>query len=159
MAGGHGFGAEVAGDIEQVVKLDRLVAAYARHRGFAAQVTIGEFLDHRVTETAFVIEHIVGDADLFGSHAGVVDILASAAGTGLFQRRAVIVKLERDADDFIAGLMQEGGDHSGIDSAGHGGDHACAFWQAHAFAGGFNGGVEIGRLDKGYCADGHGFRM
>ena len=93
VAGGHGLGAEILRRRQQVVELDRLIAADARHRRFAAQVAVGEFLDDGVAEAAFIVEDIMGDADLFGGDAGVVNVLAGAARTCLLQRRSMVVKL------------------------------------------------------------------
>ena len=43
------------------------------------------------------------NADPLGDGAGVVDVAAGAAGALAMGRRAVIVELQRDADDVIAG--------------------------------------------------------
>ena len=66
VAGGHGLGAQVAGDVQQVAELHRLIAADAGDRRLAAQIGVGELLDHRVAEAAFVVEHIVRDAQRLG---------------------------------------------------------------------------------------------
>ena len=64
------------------------------------------------------------NADALGDGARVVDVLARAAGALAMRRRAVVVELQRDADDVIAlGLEQRRG-HRGIDAAGHGDDDA-----------------------------------
>jgi hypothetical protein len=46
MARRHAIGAEVVGDAEQVAEFDGLVAAHAGDRRFAADVTVGEIVDH-----------------------------------------------------------------------------------------------------------------
>ena len=109
---------------QQVAELDRLVAVDAGHRRLAVDVALGEPVDHRFLEPAFVVEHVMRNADALGDAARVVDVLAGAAGALAMGRRAVVVELQRDADDVIAlGLEQRGG-HRGIDAAGHGDDDA-----------------------------------
>ncbi|MNE40344.1 hypothetical protein D3C80_1343550 [compost metagenome] len=126
VAGGHGLGAQVAGHVQQVAELHRLIAADAGDRRLALQIGIRELVDHGVLEAAFVVEDVVGDADQFGGQTGVVDVLPGAAGALLLERRAVVVELQGDADHVIAGLGQQGGDDGGIHSARHGRDHAGA---------------------------------
>ena len=79
VAGGQRLGAQVAGDLQQVTELDRLIAADARHRRLAAQIGVGEVLHHRVAEAALVVQHIVGHAHRLGGHARIVNVLAGAA--------------------------------------------------------------------------------
>ena len=62
------------------------------------------------------------NADALGDVAGVVDVLPGAAGALAMGRGAMIVELQRDADDVVAlGLQQRSRDR-GIDAAGHGDD-------------------------------------
>ena len=91
--GPHGSHHQLLVGFQQVAELDRLVAANARHRGFAAQVAVGELVDHRVLEAAFVVQDVVGDAQAFGGQARIVDVLAGAAGALLLERGAVVVEL------------------------------------------------------------------
>ena len=44
----------------------------------------------------------MGDAEPLGDRAGIVDVLAGAAGALAMGRRAVIVKLQRHADHVVA---------------------------------------------------------
>ena len=74
MPGRQRRSAEIARGGEQVAELDPLVAADARHRGFAAAIGFGEILDHRGAKAALVIEHIVGDAEPPGDRGRVIDI-------------------------------------------------------------------------------------
>ena len=123
MAGGHAVRFQVLGGFQQVLELHPLVAADAGHRGGAGQVAVGEFVDHRVLEDVFVIQNVMGETHFLGHPAGVVDVNASAAGALLGQRRAVIVKLQRDPHHVIAFLGQLRGDDGTVDAAGHGDDH------------------------------------
>ena len=90
----HGFGAQIARDIQQVAELDRLIATDAGDRRLALQIRVGELVDHRVLEPAFVIQNIMRDADHVGGQARVMNVLARAAGALFLQGRAMIVKLK-----------------------------------------------------------------
>ena len=57
------------------------------------------------------------NAEAGGHVTGVVNVLAGAAGTGAMRRGAMIVKLQRDADDVVAGVLHERRHDRGIDSA------------------------------------------
>ena len=92
---------------------------------------------------------------IFSAATRASDVLAGAASAGLLQRRAVVVELQRDADDFVAGMVEQGGDHGGIDPAGHGGHHARALRQACGFTRRGDAGIEIGRAQQGNGALGH----
>ena len=77
------------------------------------------------------------NADGVGHTPRVVDVLAGAAGLGPPHRLAVVVELERDPDDVIAGLGQERGRHRAVDAAGHGDDDAAILprWASFGNAG------------------------
>ena len=77
------------------------------------------------------------NAERLGDAAGVVDVLAGAAGALAVRRLAVIVELQRHADDVVAGALQQAGDDRGIDAAGHGDDDAGPLRAA--------GKIEIGK--------------
>ena len=124
MAGRQHLGAEIARSLEQVAELDRLVAFDTGHRRLAGHVALGEAVDHRLLEAALIVEHVMRNADALGDRAGVVDIAAGAAGALAVGRRAVVVKLQRDADDIVAGVGQQRGGDRGIDAARHRDDDA-----------------------------------
>ena len=122
MAGRQHVGAQLARGDQQVVEFDRHVAFDARHRRLAVDVALGEAVDHRFLEAAFVVEHVMRNADALGDAARIIDVLPGAAGALAVGGGAVVVELQRDADHVIAlGLEQRGG-HRGIDAAGHGDD-------------------------------------
>ena len=66
MTGRQHLGAEIARGVEQVAKLDRLVAVDAGHRRLAGDIALGEAVDHRCLEAALVVEHVMRNADAFG---------------------------------------------------------------------------------------------
>ena len=124
VAGRQHLGAELARGAEQVAELDRHVAVDAGHRRLARDVALGEAVDHRLLEAALVVEDVVRNADPVGDRAGVVDVLAGAAGALAVGRRAMVVELQRHADDVIALGLEQRRRHRGIDAAGHGDDDA-----------------------------------
>ncbi len=143
MAGGEAVGAEVARGVEQVAELDPLVAADAGDRRFAAHIRIREVVDHRLAEAAFVIQHVMRDAQTLGHLAGIMDILPGAAGALARDGGAVVVKLQRDADDLITLAGQQAGHHRGIHAARH----------RHHHAGGGGGLRETERIKSGRSHD------
>ena len=82
-------------------------------------------LDHAVAEAAFVVEHVMRDAQPVGDHARVVDVLPGAARPGALHRLPVVVKLERHPDDLSARARGERGHDRAVDAAGHGDDDPC----------------------------------
>ena len=122
MAGGQNVGAEFARGDQQILELDRHVAGDAGHRRLAGDVAFGEAVDHRFLEAAFIVEDVMRYADTLGDAAGVVDVLAGAAGAFAVGGGAVVVKLQGDADHVIALGLEQGSGHRTIDAAGHGDD-------------------------------------
>ena len=125
MAGGERIGPELAGEAEQVAELHGAIALDAGDRRLAGEIALGEALDHRVAEAALIVEHVMRNADRLGDAAGVVDILAGAAGAGAVHGFAMVVELQGDADDVIALALQQRRHHRGVDAARHGRDDAC----------------------------------
>ena len=66
----------------------------------------------------------MGNAETGGDLARVVDVLAGAASAGAMRGLAVIVQLQRHADDVVTLGLEQRGDDGGIDAAGHGDDDA-----------------------------------
>src|SRR5262249_56362413 len=99
------------------------LALEPRPRPLARQIALGEAVDPHFLEAALVVEQVVGDADPLRHRARVIDVLAGAAGTFAVGRGAMVVELQRDADDVVAlGLEQRRRDR-GIDATRHGDDH------------------------------------
>ncbi len=93
----------------------------------------------------------MGNPHALSRRAGVVDVLAGAAGALLLNDRAMIIELQGHAHDIVAGPMKQGGRYRGVDSARHRRQHprsgrksdglnrerlcgARAFQQAHELA-------------------------
>ena len=66
------------------------------------------------------------DPEPFGDRARVGNVLASTAAARAADRRAMIVKLERDADRLGAARRRQGGHDRAVDAARHGDDDAAA---------------------------------
>ena len=141
MAGGEAIGAQIARDLEQVGELHAHIALHARYGGAAGHIFVGEVGDHGVAKGAFIIEHIMSDADAVRDRARVAYILARAAAAGAAHRRAMIIELERDADHFRARLRRQRGDDARIHAARHGDDDAPLGERL--------GKLELGRLKGG----------
>ena len=62
-----------------------------------------------------------------GDAAGIVDVLAGAAGALAVRRLAMVVELQGYADDLIALAGEEAGNHRGIDATRHRDDDARVF--------------------------------
>ncbi len=123
MAGRQGGGAEIMGGLQQIAEFDGLIAADAGDRRLAAQVAVGEIVDHLGLEAAFVIEHVMGNMEAVGDPAGVGDVLAGAAGALFLDRRAMVIKLQGDADHIEALLGEQRRGDGRIDAPRHGDDH------------------------------------
>ena len=119
VAGRQAVGVQVARGLQQVGELDDLVAADTGQRRLAAQVAVGEIVDHALPEARFVVQHIVRKPRPLGDPAGIADVLPCAAGARPAHSRAVIVELQRDADNVIAFGMQHRGGDGTVDTAGH----------------------------------------
>lgn len=63
-------------------------------------------------------------AHRFGHAGGILNVASSAAGTLFRERRAVVIQLQRDANDIIAFAGQLGRDDRTVDPAGHGDNNA-----------------------------------
>ena len=122
--GRHEVGLEVARGLHEVAELHPLVAADAGHRRRPGEIGVGELLDHRLAEPALVVEHVVREADRLRDPPRVVDVAPGAAGALPRQRRAMVVELQRDADDVMARLGQHGRDDRAVDAPRHRHDHA-----------------------------------
>ena len=102
MAGGQRLGAQLARRVHQVGELHPLVAAHAGDRRFAARIGVGEILDHALAEAAFVIEHIMGDADASRRRAWRRRCPAPAQQAPFLAGSVSGIELQRDADHVVA---------------------------------------------------------
>ena len=119
MARRQRIGTEILCCFQQIAEFDGLIAQHAGHRRLAADIAVGEAVDHVLAEPAFVIQHIMRDADLLRDTARIGNILTGAARPLALYRRPMIVKLQGDPDDVIALLRQQRGGDGRIDAARH----------------------------------------
>ena len=127
VAGRQRIGAEFLGRGQEIGELDGLVAGDAGDRRLAGDIAFHERVDDRVAEALLVVEHVMGNAERFADAARIVDVLAGAAGAGAVDGGAMIVELQRDAEDVIAFALQQPGHDGGVDPARHGDDDARIF--------------------------------
>src|SRR5690242_11972143 len=106
MAGRQYRGPKLARSHQQIAKFDSLIAFDAWHRRFAGHVACREPVDDRFFESLLVVEHVMGNADPRRHGAGVVNVAPGTACAFTVGRRAMVIELERDADDVIALLGQ-----------------------------------------------------
>ncbi len=127
MPGRQSLGTEFTRGRKQVAKLDRAIALDAGHRRFAEDVAFRKAFDHGLAKPAFIIQHVMRNADAGRDIARVVNILTGAAGTLAMGRGTMIVKLQGDANDVVAFCLQQRSRRRGIDAARHGDDDPRVF--------------------------------
>jgi hypothetical protein len=127
MPGGDAIGADLAGGDEELVELEVVVAEGAGDGGAACQVLGDEGPDYLGFETVLLVDDVVGDVELLGYVAGVVDVVDAAAASldGLGHafvsgEAALVPELEGEADEGVALGAEKCGDGGGVDSSGHG---------------------------------------
>ena len=127
MAGGDAVGADLAGGDEELVELEVVVAEGAGDGGASGEVLGDEGLDDFGFEAVLLVDDVVGDVELLGYVACVVDVVDGAAaaldGFGhafVSGEAALVPELEGEADDLVSLGAQECGDGGGVDSSGHG---------------------------------------
>ena len=124
MAGRHEAGAEPLGARGERGELQIAVAVHARNRRAAVRVLPHEVRHDGLVELPLEIDDVVGDAQLAGDAAGIVQIVDRAAGAethlAIGVRSGVIVQLHREADDLVPLTSEQCGGDRRIDAAGHG---------------------------------------
>ena len=79
VAGGDAVGADLAGGDEELVELEVVVAEGAGDGGAAGEVLGDEGLDDVGLEALLLVDEVVGDVELLGDAACVVDVVDGAA--------------------------------------------------------------------------------
>ena len=135
VAGGDAIGADGAGGLDECVELEVVVAERAGDGRAAVEILRDEGADDVLLEAGLLVDDVVGDAEVLGDAAGVVDVIqrAAAAGLGcignavLAGQAGLVPELEGEADDRalrIGGAVVLVGEHGrnrrGVDSSGHG---------------------------------------
>jgi len=116
VTGGDGFGAGLRGHVEELVKLDEVVAERARDGSAAGDVVLDEGLDDLLFEALLEVDDVERDAERLGHPARIVDVVerAAAAGRAAFGDQLghalLVPELHRHADDGLVFGMQQGRD-------------------------------------------------
>ena len=140
VAGGDAVGADGARGLEQLVELEMVVAERAGNGRAAGEILVDEGPDHVALEALLLVDDVVGNAEVLGDVARVVDIVerAAAAGLGcignamLAGEAGLIPKLEGEADDGLAVAVGEHGRYRrGVYPSGHGYGDGC--WLQSSF--------------------------
>ncbi len=127
VAGGDTLGADLAGGEEELIELEVVVAEGAGDGGAAGEVFADEGADYLFLEAVLGVDEVVGNVEVFGYVAGVVDVVYGTAaaldgGGHAFAagEAALVPELEGEADEGMALGVEECGDGGGVDSSGHG---------------------------------------
>src|SRR4029077_11932374 len=107
MSGRERSRAEILCGLQHIGELDLLVAGNARHRGLALEIAVGKRAHHLVGEALFVVQHVMRDVQRLGHSGSILDVLPGAARAFAPDGLAMIVELERDADDVIALALEQ----------------------------------------------------
>ncbi len=124
MAGRKAVRTEIARQSEQVGEFGAGVALNAGDRRLTGEIGVGEGIDHRLAESAFMVEDVMRDAQPVAHRACVANVAARAAAARAPRRLAMIVKLQGHADRLGAGARGERRHHRTVDAARHGNDDA-----------------------------------
>ncbi len=119
VARGQAVEAEPVGPVQQPIELHGAVALNARIRRPPRRVLPHIGRHDVAVELLGQVEDVVGDAELLGHPAGVLDVGDRAAAR--IGRPAP--QLERGADHLVALLHQERRRHGGVDASRHGYEH------------------------------------
>ena len=77
--GGDALGADLPRGREKLVELHVVVAKRARNRRAALEIIVDERAHDRLLELALEIDHVIGNAQMLGDAARVVDVVDRAA--------------------------------------------------------------------------------
>ena len=75
VAGGDAVGADGAGGLKQLVELEVVVAERARDGRAPGEIFVDEGADDIVLEALLLVDDVIGDAQVLGDAAGVVDVV------------------------------------------------------------------------------------
>jgi hypothetical protein len=114
--GGDRIEAQLGGPRQEAVELEMAIAGHTGVGGAPGGVIGDVGVDDLAVELATEVEDVVGDPELFGDPAGVVDVGHRTAP----RVRRPRPQLHRGADDVVAGRAEQGGGDGRIDAAGHG---------------------------------------
>src|SRR5262245_26342591 len=81
VAGGQEIGADLPRGNQQLIKLQMVVAKAARDRSPAGEILLDKRTYHITLKALLMIDHVIGNAQIFGDAAGVVDIVNRAAAS------------------------------------------------------------------------------
>ncbi len=127
VAGGDALGADLAGGEQKLVELEVIVAERTGDGRSAGEVVGDEGADDLVLEAVLGVDEVVGDVEVLGDAAGVVDVVDGAAAAldgfghaGTAGEAALVPELEGEADDGVSLGVEQRSGGGGVDAAGHG---------------------------------------
>ena len=127
MTGGEHLGANLARRDQQLIELEMVVAQAARNRRASRKIVLHERTHHVLLEARLLIDDVVGNAQRLGHAARVVHVVERAAAA-LYRlghavvsgKTALVPELQRQTNDVVALLAQQGRDGGRIHSTRHG---------------------------------------
>ena len=132
VAGGDAAGADALRGLEELVELEVVVAERAGNGRAPGKVLGDKGPDDVGFKALLLVDDVVGNAQVLGHAAGVVNIVQRTAAAGLRRvgnsvlagQPRLIPKLERQAHDAIGGAVARVGEHRrhrrGVHPSGHG---------------------------------------
>lgn len=126
MTGGDEIRAELIRAVNEPAKLQILIAHDARVRRAAGLVFVGEVLDDVLLKICRFIHEVIRDIEIVADAARIGHGLRAAAFVFGAVHAVLGPELERDADDIVALLNEQGGRGGGIYPPAHAADDALA---------------------------------
>src|SRR5271167_2029441 len=135
VAGSYAFRADLAGDYQELIELQVIVAEAARDGRTPGKIFRDERANDLALEALLVIHHVIRNADVLGDAAGIVNIVEGAASSlhGLGHafvtgEPALVPELHGQADEVVSFGVQHGRDGGRIDTARHGDGNGLWRW-------------------------------
>ena len=127
VAGRDALGADLACGEEELVELEVVIAERTGDRRAAREIVGDEGADDLVLEAVLGVDEVVGDVEVLGDAASVIDIINRTAAAldgfghaGAASEAALVPELEGEADDGVSLCVEQRSGGGGVDAAGHG---------------------------------------
>ena len=124
------IGPQILGQLEQIGKLYAHIATDTGNGRSPVHIVIGKLIDHRFSKPAFMIEHIMRNAQLIADGARIANIAARTTASGPADGFPMVIKLQRDADCFSTCLRGKTGHDRRIHPARHRNNDAAGLGRA-----------------------------
>ncbi len=116
MTGGQRGCTKFAGRVKQIVELYLLIADDTWYWRFAARIAVSKAFNDALFEAFFIVQNIVRDAKSIGNGSRIIYVLTGTTCAFFSRSLAMIVQLQRNADDVIPLIFKDGGSDGGVGS-------------------------------------------